>query len=456
MKNKFTKILLGLAAMQFILTAGLFAAPSKSSSEISFVQNLSKALEKGSVDDALLLYEKIPAALSEDVDLLALKGSLLLSCNKDKEAEKLALELLAKEPKNISILSLNAMVAKKKGNSAKQLQYLKQITALEPNNPDANVELASEEALKRNYRNARDYYKRALIAEPDNMEALFGHGKMSYYLERDDDSKKSFNRLLELDPENPQALAYLAKFEAEKRQYKTAIDYVNRALKRDPDNSDLYFDLASYSRFLGRYADAEKYWKKTTELAPDYFLGYVYLAGLYDEQNKIDLAYEYYKKVVEKNPKYYYAYESLGMFAWKQKNWSEARQYFMKARESNNGANNSLYYGLMVAACYQKEKNIPECKKYTEAMMKGMNTKTLDYIFTRLFHDMVGDSTAVLDVQKEQSRKKKGRFLFYLAVFYELKGNDNLAMKYYSEVSDMQGADFFEWRIANWKVNPDL
>ena len=68
---------------------------------------------------------------------------------------------------------------------------------------------------------------------------------------------------------------------------------------------------------------------------------------------------------------------------------------------------------------------------------------------------MVGDNMATLDVQKEQSRKKKCRFLFYLAFFYEIKGNDVLAQKYYNEVAAMQGADYFEWRLASWRAIPE-
>jgi tetratricopeptide (TPR) repeat protein len=248
-------------------------------------------------------------------------------------------------------------------------------------------------------------------------------------------------------------MAYLAKFEAEGRRFKKAIEYLNKAIELDPENSDYYFDLGNFNREAGKYDEAEKAWLKATELTPDYFLGYAYLAGLYDEQDKLDKAYDYYVKVVQKNPKYYYAYESIGMIAWQRRNWAEARKAFEGAL---NGRPDSTSYALMIAACYQQEKKIPECKKFTEKMMKGLDRNSFEYLSLRLFHDMTGESTLTLKIQNEESKKKKGKYLYYLALYWDIKGKLNLAHKYYSEVTEMKGADFFEFRLAEWAEKSDL
>ena len=222
---------------------------------------------------------------------------------------------------------------------------------------------------------------------------------------------------------------------------------MNRAIQIDPENSDYYFDLGNFYREVGKYDEAEKAWKKATELAPDYFLGYAYLAGLYDEQDKFDLAYEYYLKVVQKNPRYYYAYESIGMLAWRKGNYAEARKAFEFALKGNPGSNS---YALMIAACYQMEKNPQECKKFTEKAMKGLDRNSYEYLSLRLFHDMTGESTITLKIQNEESKKKRGRYLYYLALYWDIKGKLELAHKYYSEITEMKGADFFEFRLAEW------
>ena len=178
-------------------------------------------------------------------------------------------------------------------------------------------------------------------------------------------------------------------------------------------------------------------------------MGYAYLAGVYDEQNKFDLALENYKKVVQKNPNYYYAYESIGMLEWHSENYTAARQAFEAAYNANP---NNTSYALMIAACFQKEKKPQECKKFTEKAMKPLERTSYEYLSLRLIHDMNGESTLTLKIQNEESKKKKGKYLYYLALYWALRGNDSLAHKYYAEVTEIQGADFFEFRLAEWEL----
>ena len=270
---------------------------------------------------------------------------------------------------------------------------------------------------------------------------------MSYYLQRDDDSKKSFNKILELDPNYAPALSYLAKFESESRHFKKAVEYISKAIEIDPTNSDYYFDLGNFNRQVGKYDEAAKAWTKATQLDPNYFLGYAYLAGVYDEQNKLDLAYDNYKIVVQKNPNYYYAYESIGMIAWHRGKYEESLKAFEAAYNANP---NNTSYALMIACNWQKLKKPQECKKFTEKAMKNLDRNSFEYLSLRLIHDMTGDSTLTLKIQNEESKKKKGKYLYYLATYWDIKGNNSLAHKYYAEVVDIQGADFFEYRLAEW------
>ena len=451
MKKLFQKRNLIIASAVLFMAALCtpLAFAQNSSAGVEFVQKLSTVLETGSVDEALNLYNQIPSELSEDTAIMCLKASLLMSADRDKEAQALASQLLAKEPQNVDVLDINVMLAKKRGDKASKTAFIKRILAIDPVNPGANIELADEQALKKNWRNARDYYKKALSGDPDNLDALFGYGKMCYYMEKDQDSKKAFNRLIELDPENPQGNAYLGKYAAENRQYRKAIDYVKIAIKYEPNNVDHYFDLGTYLRYIGDYEGAEKAWKKAVSLEPDYFLGYAYLAGLYDEENKTDLALDYYRLVVQKNPKYYYAYESLGMFAWKKGEWKDSMKAFQEALKKNP---DSISYKLMICACMYKMGKIQEMRTFTEGLMKKLPDRNgLEYKFIRMYHDKGGDADVAANIQKETNRTKKGRYLFYLALYYQLTGKDSLAHKYYNEVVAMQSPMFFEYRMAQWE-----
>lgn len=428
-------------------TTGAAASP-----EVRFAQNLTTVLEKGSLEEALQLFNDMPEAAKTE-DTKALKASLLLSSGSKEqvaEAEQLAKELLAAHPNDVDVLQLNVMVAKQKGDSATKSRLLKQILAIDPKNAGANIELGSEQALKHRYRDARDYFQKAMFSEPNNTEALFGYAKMSYYLQKDDDAKKAFEKILAIDPNDAAAYAYLGKLEGEVKRYRKALEYINKALALDPDNTTYFLDKGTYSRFVGDYAGAEAAWKKAVENDPDYFLGYAYLAGLYDEQEQFDKALEAYRKVVEKNPQYYYAYESLGMFAWHKGNWSEAREAFEKALAKKS---DSTSYALLIAACYWKEGNVVQMKKFLEAFMKPLNRSSLDYAMVRLYHDMAGDSAVLNKVVQEKNSTIRGKMLYYMALYYELQKKSELSQKYYVAVADMEGARFFEFRLAEWSIH---
>lgn len=159
---------------------------------------------------------------------------------------------------------------------------------------------------------------------------------------------------------------------------------------------------------------------------------------------------EFYRKVVEKNPKYFYAYESLGMFEWYKGNWAAARSAFEMARAKNPDI---VSYALMIAATYWRENKIPDLKRFTESVMKGMDRTSLEYAVVRMYHDMGGDIGVVHKVANEGNRNRKGKFLYYTALYFELKKNFSIAQKYYTEVVGMQSPMFFEYRLAEWSIS---
>ena len=95
-------------------------------------------------------------------------------------------------------------------------------------------------------------------------------------------------------------------------------------------------------------------------------------------------------------------------------------------------------------------KKVQDCKTFTEKAMKNLDRNSFEYLTLRLIHDMTGESTLTLKIQNEESKKKKGKYLYYLALYWDLKQNLSLAHKYYAEVTEIQGADFFEYRLAEW------
>ncbi len=419
-----------------------------------FAEKLYESLRTGTLEEALLLFDEVPAGAAEDFDIQMMHASLLLSSGDIANARPIAEKLLKEYPDNADVLMLNSMLAKYSGDTRKKSSLLKQLLEQDPANPDANVELANEQMLKRNYKLARKYYQQGLKGNPNDETALFGYGQTSYYLNDLKAAKTAFEKILTVNPENGFAWAYLGKLERENENYMKALEYIKKAIECDPEIYDFWMDYGSYQRKMGLFKDAEASWQKAVSLNPDYFLGHAYLAGLYDEQNIFDKALSEYKKVIELNPSYYFAYESLGIFAWHEKQYAQAREAFTRAYAAiGNDVTKNVSYPLMIAATYLAEGNTKECKNTVAKAMRNMNTATATYAVLRLYYDGLNLNNVIQKIMNESNRNLRGKLLYYIGLYYDLKGNVDGANKYYTEVININSPMFFEFRLAEWELS---
>ncbi|MCQ2610382.1 MAG: tetratricopeptide repeat protein [Treponema sp.] len=422
------------------------------SPKVAFVKNLQNFLSEGNLQAAIASFDNLGADLKSDMGLMLIKGSLLISAGQPKQAIEFLEALEVSNPSNVDILEMKVVAYKAMGKSHVQAKKaaIQKVLAIDPNNATANVELGQEQVLLKKYKIARNYYQKALKGDPSEPNAIFGYGQTSYYMNDIEEARKAFKKMIELNPYDSIAWAYLGKLSAEEQNYKPAVEYVKKAIELEPAY-DYYMDLGNYSRFLGRFADAEAAWTQAIKINPDYFLAYAYRGGLYDEQNKFDKALNDYRAVVRTNPDYYYAYESLGNLAWHEGQWEEARKAYEKAYSYNK---ENISYPLMISACWLKLKKAPMSKQFLDGVLKSyQDKKTLDYSMLRIFHDLGpnnAENDIALKIQKEDKMNKKGKMLFYFGLYYEIKGYDQLAKKYYAEVKGMQSPMFFEYRLAEW------
>jgi hypothetical protein len=70
----------------------------------------------------------------------------------------------------------------------------------------------------------------------------------------------------------------------------------------------------------------------------------------------------------------------------------------------------------------------------------------------RLYHDFVGDNDLVIRVDREKNYDTKARMLFYLANYYDIRGNKSLADKYFLQVKELDRRAIPEWRLNEWAL----
>lgn len=418
---------------------------------VAFAQDLRQKLSTGDIAAALEAFDTMDDSLKNDVDLLILKASLLISAGKLSDADTLVKSLQAKYPTNKEITELAIMCASARGDTRTQNALVTQILKADPTNPTANIVQGNQYIMGKKYKLARRNFQAALKGEPDNKEALFGLAQMCYYTNDLKNSQKVLARLAKVDPQNPLAYQYMGKLAAETENYKKAAELVKQSIALDDKSYECYIDLGQYERLSGKYKEAEDAWSKAISLNPNYFLGYAYRAGLRDEQGRLQDALSDYNKVIETNPKYYFAYEEIGILEFHEKNYERARQYFQKA----NSVRATAPYQLMSVVCLLKEGKALEAKAYSEKAMKPMDRASLEYKMMRLFHDMGpenAENAFIREVEKEQNRTNKGRFMYYLGIYHEIKGMRAVTEEYYTKILAMQAPLFFEWRFAEWEM----
>ena len=221
------------------------------------------------------------------------------------------------------------------------------------------------------------------------------------------------------------------------------------ALSYGGPNYDYYLELGMYYKNRNMKVKALEQWNKAVEINSSYFLGYAYLAGLYDEMNDFDNALKNYHMVIKTNPEYYFAYEETAILEYHKGNYKDAIRYFYIAYKYSN----NYSYKMMIAASYLKLKDLVNAKKVLAAVMKGLDRESIEYSVARFYHDSYSrnaENQITQKLGKIDNSTNRGKMLFYMGLYYEINGYEEMAKEYYAKVTAMQAPMFFEYRIAEW------
>lgn len=414
-----------------------------------FAQQLSDASANGGIEESLKLFDTVPEENKNEYAVRYMHASLLLSANNPKEAKPIAETLLAEYPKDKDVLFLNALIAKASGDRNKKSDYLQALIKLDPYNPEANAELGNEQMTAKAYKKAKEYFLKSLRGDPKYITGLFGYGQVCYYLGEFKESQTAFNRILAINPREDIAWSYLAKLSAENENYEEAITTVLKAIEYNPNYYNYWIDYGDYLRFSSKYEEAANAFTRAIEITPDYFLAYVYRAAMYELIGKTSEALADYKKVIKLNPQYQYAYESIGILCWHDAKWSECREAMQKAYAINK---DNISYQLMISVCYQKEGDKLKNKEFLTKMMKNLDRQSEEYALLRLYYDGLGEADVLRKIRAIENANKRGKLLYYMAMYYELNGGKDSAKTLLLEIKNMNSPMFFEYRLTEWAL----
>ncbi|GHV49589.1 hypothetical protein AGMMS49579_01710 [Spirochaetia bacterium] len=417
------------------------------------LSRMSEFLSQGKFDEALELFDIIDPAEANTTGIRLLKASVLISADRLAEGRIITQEVISAEPANLEALFVLATLEGASGKEKEQRNILEQIIKTDPVNRDALLSLGNIALRSGSYRSAGTYFDRVLAAAPENMNALTGRSLVYRYSHDPKKAEELLNRAVTLYPTAAEPRHERARLYKDTGYKSQALSDLDIAKKFDSGNAWIAVDRGNVLLDLGRKKEALEEFERAIELEPGNFLAYVYSAGLKDETGNYDGAEHDYEILAKLKPDYYFAWEGVGMHKMRKGLWAEARDAFLTAYQY---APNESSFALLAVMNWMRAGRISDPKSFLEQALRRAKRESPEWYMLRLYHDLSGDNDLAIRIDQEKSAENKARMLYYLANYYDIRGNKFLADKYFLEVKSLGMRAIPEWRLNEWAVTERL
>ncbi|MDR1445985.1 MAG: tetratricopeptide repeat protein [Treponema sp.] len=415
----------------------------------SILERMRELLELGDYQGALALFDRIENPDAGSAGIRLLKASVLLSAGDRPGSRALTEEIISADPQNTEALYMLSTLEFAEDKGKQQQALLEKILKIEPNNTDALVDLGNIFVRARSWRNAAGYFDKALQIQPENGRALLGRASVYRFNHDRNNAERLFNRAVELYPDWAEARHERARLLREWDNPREALEDLDKAKSLEPDSYFIAADRGNALRDLGRKREALEEYERAININPDIFVAYVYSSGIKFDLGDFDGADRDFSRLAALRPDYYFAYEGLGMVKMRKQLWAEARDAF---RECYKYAPKEWYYALLAAMNWMRSGRPSDPRQFLAQALRGLQRESPEWYLLRLYHDLSGDNDIVVRIDREQNLDTKARMLFYLAHYYDIRGNKNLAGIYFLRVRELDRKAIPEWKLNEWAI----
>jgi tetratricopeptide (TPR) repeat protein len=435
----------------FLLLFGVaaLAVGQTSGDTQTILAEVSRLMVRKEYPAALDLFDKINKTALQTTEIQLLKASVLNSAGRPAEARAIASGISSRNPNNIDALLVLATSAAIEGKDRDQKTFLERVIKIDPKNLKALSDLGYIALRTQSLRTAAGHFDKALENDGNYREALVGRAIVYRYANDPKRSEQLLNRAIRQNPQWAEPLNERARLYKGAGYTEDALKDLDAAKKIEPDNYWVSVDRASTLIELNRKPEALKELDHAVEVSPNSFLAYIYRAGIKDESGDYKGAELDYITLTKLKPDYYFAAEGLGIIKMRYQRYTEARDAFLLAYRHAPKENQ---YALLAAINWMKAGKPSDPKQFLAQVIRTVQRDSADWYLLRLYHDMSGDIDAVDKANKEQNLDTKSKMLFYLAHYYDIRGNKNLANNYFLMVKDMNRAGTVEWKINEWII----
>ncbi len=406
-------------------------------------------IQNGETERALETFEQTYSPdTAEDPDVLLMYGLLLIAegnFGKAGEVFKRAAEL---DPDNTKVLYNLSIIEGSQGNREKQQELLEKIIEETPGHVEAQTSLGDLYLEKKQWKAAKEAFQSAMKGDETFIPAKMGYAEVLRQEEAFAEAEEVLSRIIEMAP--GYVLAYIdrSRNRVALQDRQGAVEDLSTAIDLDPDNFWNYLDRGRIRLRLGRLREALADFSRAVELDPDNFFPYAYRGGIYDQLEEYDKALADFERVAELREDYYFAYSSLGKLYYMKEKWIDAALAFGKAFTYED---DMQPYAMFSAACMYRGGMEEEGKAYLQEVMPSIPRESIYYHLMRLYLDDKYETYFLTKIEAMQDRQLKGEALFFLALFYDLRGRQRLSATYFLEVTDLTGPESITHQLALWE-----
>jgi len=410
----------------------------------TILTEVSQLMSRREYSAALALFDKIDKSALQTAEIQLLRASVLNSAGRTADARAIATGISSREPNNIDALLVLAASAAIEGKDREQRTTLEKVIKIDPKNLKALSDLGYIALRAQSLRTAAGHFDKALAVDGNYREALVGRAIVYRYANDPKRSEQMLNKAIRLNPQWAQPLNERARLYKGAGYLEDALTDLDAAKKLEPDNYWVSVDRSATLIELDRKPDALKELDHAIALSPNSFLAYIYRAGIKDEAGDYKGAEQDYLTLTKLKPDYYFAAEGLGIIKMRNHQYTEARDAFLAAYRQ---APKEYRYALLAAINWMKAGRLNDPKQFLAQVIRTVPRSSADWYLLRMYHDLSNDSDAVEKANQEQNLDEKSKMLFYLAHYYDIRGNKTLANNYFLLVKDMNRMGTIEWKI---------
>lgn len=340
-------------------------------------------MDKGDSEAAVAGLARAVEALPRNEALRRGYASLLVSVNRQADAQRQFQILVEQNPKDADALFVLGLLAAEAGQYDEAVAYYQKVLDLGGLRvSDVYFELGKVEEQRKNYSKARDWYAR-VSSDERYLSAQARIGALLAKLGDRDGVEAHFNKLRQNYPQSAVAL-YIAESDVwrEEKRYQQGFDLLASALTQYPSDKDLLYARALAAERIDRLDILEQDLRTLIEADPSNghalnALGYT----LADRTDRYPEALDYLKRAIALLPDDAAVQDSMGWVLYRLGRHQEALDYLKRAYKQSQDAEIAAHLAEVLWASGQQD----EARRvWQEAAQKNPDSEPLLKVKERL------------------------------------------------------------------------